>query len=67
MTDCKQNQWTTQYLDFTRDAKRNDGGSTPFAAGHVVDDLFFFVKPDGDKPVNFFIDDVVLFDAGSRP
>ncbi|MCH8045168.1 MAG: VCBS repeat-containing protein [Planctomycetes bacterium] len=45
---CKQNQWTTRYLDFTKDAKRNDGGKTPFAAGHVVDDIFFYVKPDGD-------------------
>lgn len=45
---CKQNQWTTRYLDFTKDAKRNDGGKTSFAAGHVVDDIFFYVKPDGD-------------------
>jgi hypothetical protein len=67
LTDCKQGQWTTQYLDFTKDAKRNDGGHSPFSAGHVVDDVFFFVKPDGDEPVDLYVDEVVLFDAGSRP
>ncbi len=63
LTGCKQNQWVTQYLDFTTDAKRNDGSNTPFAAGHVVDDLFFFVKPEGGEHVSLFIDEVVLFDA----
>ena len=66
LTDCKQKEWTTQYLDFTRDAKRNDGGRTPFAAGHVVDDIFFLVAPSGEEDVNLLIDEVVLFDAGAR-
>jgi hypothetical protein len=29
------------------------------------DDLFFFVKPAGDKDVQLFIDEVTLFDAGN--
>jgi hypothetical protein len=61
LKEAKQGEWTTQYLDFTRDAKRNDGKETPFAAGHKVDDVFFFV--DG-ADATLFIDEVVLFDAG---
>lgn len=59
-------QWQTIYLDFTKNARRNDGGNTPFAAGHQVDDLFFFVQPDGEEPVELLIDEVVLFDAGEQ-
>jgi hypothetical protein len=58
--------WQTIYLDLTANACRNDGGSTPFAAGHEVDDLFFFVEPAGDQEAELFIDEVVLYDAG-RP
>jgi CubicO group peptidase (beta-lactamase class C family) len=54
------------YLNLTKDARRNDGGDTPFAAGHQVDDLFFFVQPDGGEPVELLIDEVVLFDAGDE-
>ena len=60
----KQGAWTTTYLDFTADGKRNDGRQTPFAADHKVDDLFFFVKPDGKKDVQLLVDEVVLYDAG---
>jgi hypothetical protein len=56
--------WTTAYVDFTVDGRRNDGGDTPFAAGHLVDDLFFFVEPNGDGELDLLIDEVVLFDAG---
>jgi hypothetical protein len=61
----KQGSWETVHLDFTADARRNDGGSTPFAAGHKVDDLFFFVEPEAE----LFLDEVVLYDAGppTRP
>jgi hypothetical protein len=64
LRDLKQDEWQFAILDFTRDAKRNDGGDTPFAAGHKVDDLFFFVEPAGDQEVQLFIDEVTLFDAG---
>jgi hypothetical protein len=65
LTGCAQGKWTTQYLDFTANARRNDGSNTPFAAGHKVDDLFFFIKPDADKSADLLIDEVVLYDAGS--
>jgi hypothetical protein len=67
LTGCAQDKWITQYLDFTTDARRNDGTNTPFAAGHKVDDLFFFVKPDAGKPLDLLIDEVVLYDASSPP
>jgi hypothetical protein len=56
--------WQTVYLDFTRDARRNDGRDTPFVAGHLVDDLFFLIEPEGEPEVTLLIDEVVLFDAG---
>jgi hypothetical protein len=64
LAGLKSGSWETMYLDFTANARRNDGGTTPFAAGHKVDDLFFFVEPAGNEPVELFIDEVVLFDAG---
>jgi hypothetical protein len=63
LTGLKQKQWSTASVDFTADGKRNDGSDTPFAAGHKVDDLFFFVEPDGKEEVNLLLDEVVLFDA----
>jgi hypothetical protein len=66
LRDLQLGRWQTLYLDFTKEARRNDGSDTPFAAGHQVDDLFFFVQPDGPEPLDLFIDEVVLFDAGQR-
>jgi hypothetical protein len=67
LTGLKQGGWTTHYVDFSRDSRRNDGTpDSPFAAGHKVDGLFFFVRPDGTQPVELHLDEVVLFDAG-RP
>jgi hypothetical protein len=62
----KQGAWTTAYVDFTADGKRNDGKETLFAADHKVDDLFFLVEPEGKKEVQLLVDEVVLYDAGSR-
>lgn len=62
----KEGAWQWAILDFTKDSKRNDGKDTPFAAGHKVDDIFFFVKPEKDKEVKLYVDEVTLFDAG-RP
>jgi hypothetical protein len=62
----KTGEWATAYLDFTADGKRNDGKDTPFAAGHKVDDLFFFVEPEGKGEANLLVDEVVLYDAGKR-
>ncbi len=64
LRDLEPGAWRTAYPDFTRDARRNDGRNTPFAAGHLVDDLFFFVQPEAGGEVNLLIDEVVLFDAG---
>jgi hypothetical protein len=64
LRDLKTDTWRTVYLDFTQDARRNDGRDTPFAAGHLVDDLFFFIQPEVNREVNLLIDEVVLFDAG---
>jgi hypothetical protein len=61
-----QDGWQTRYVDLTADGRRNDGGNTPFAAGHLVDDLFFFVSSESDADVELYVDEVVLFDAG-RP
>lgn len=67
LTDCLQGKWVTQYLDFTRDGRRNDGSDTPFAAGHMVDDIFFFVQPDDrEQGVELLVDEVVLFDAAPQ-
>lgn len=66
LTGCKQNEWTTQYLDFTNNSRRNDGSDTPFNADHLIDDLFFFVKPNGKAEVELFVDEVVIFDAGNE-
>ena len=64
LDDLVEGAWTTQYVDFTQDGRRNDGSDTPFAAGHMVDDLFFFVEPDGDANAELFVDEVVVYDAG---
>jgi hypothetical protein len=65
--ELAKDMWTNLYIDFTRDGRRNDGGKSPFAAGHLVDDLFFFIEPEGDEKVEVLIDEVVLFDAGAAP
>jgi hypothetical protein len=65
LNDLKQGEWVTLYIDFTRDARRNDGTpNSSFPAGNLVDDLFFFVEGDGAKTATLHVDEVVLFDAG---
>ena len=60
LRDLAQGEWTFVHVDFTRDGKRNYGSDTPFAAGHQVDDIFFFVDPGAE----LLIDEVVLYDGG---
>jgi hypothetical protein len=62
----KQGAWTTLYLDFTADSKRNDGTKGAFTAGNKVDDLFFFIEPNSNQEPQLLIDEVVLYDAGKR-
>jgi hypothetical protein len=64
LRDLKTGEWTTTYVDFTRDSRRNDGTRDTFRAGNKVDDLFFFVTPEAGKAATLFVDEVVLFDAG---
>src|SRR5262245_62315494 len=64
MKGLKQGAWQWAMLDFTQDAKRNDGKNTPFAAGHKVDDIFFLARPERDTEVQLYVDEVTLFDAG---
>ena len=64
LTNLKQGEWTTRYVDFSRDSRRNDGTDSRFAAGNMVDAIFFFVRPEGRQPVELYVDEVVLFDAG---
>jgi hypothetical protein len=64
LTNLKQGEWTTRYVDFSRDSRRNDGTDSPFSAGNTVDAIFFFVQPEGRQPVELYVDEVVLFDAG---
>lgn len=64
-----QNEWKTQYVDFSRDARRNDGtANSEFTAGNLVDDIFFFINTSaspGSRPEPVLhLDEVVLFDAG---
>ncbi|MEW6159561.1 MAG: hypothetical protein AB1813_19205, partial [Verrucomicrobiota bacterium] len=60
-------EWTTQYVDLSGDSRRNDGtANSPFAAGNLVDDLFFFVEGEGKRTAALYIDEVVLFDAGGE-
>jgi len=67
LSGLKQREWTTLYVDLSRDARRNDGTqNSTFSAGNKVDDLFFFVRPEGDWEVELFVDEVVLFDAAAK-
>ncbi len=65
LTHLKQGAWTTQYVDFNREARRNDGSAdNAFPAGNLVDDLFFFLEAPDARSATLFVDEVVLFDAG---
>ena len=66
LRDLKQKDWTTLYVDFSRESKRNDGTpNSQFAAGNLVDDIFFFLTGEGSDQGTLLIDEVVLYDAGS--
>ena len=64
LRDLPQNQWRTCYVDFSRDARRNDGSpGSDFPAGNLVDDIFFFVPARKGAPISLYVDEVILFDA----
>jgi hypothetical protein len=64
---CEAGKWTTACVDLTADACRNDGTRDTFRAGNNVDDLFFFVPSQAGREPTLFVDEVVLFDAGTTP
>jgi hypothetical protein len=64
LTGLKQGEWTTRYVDFSRDSRRNDGTTnSTFPAGNTVDDIFFLIRPAEQQQVELYVDEVVLFDA----
>jgi hypothetical protein len=64
LSELNRGAWQWAILDFTNDAKRNDGSNTPFTAGHKVDDLFFIVPSEQADAVQLYVDEVTLFDVG---
>src|SRR5262245_58608504 len=55
-------KWSELTLNFTRDARRNDGSDQPFADGERMDDFKVFVgKPKDGKKYELFLDDIIFF------
>jgi len=64
LSNLKQREWRTQYVDFARDSIRNDGTNpSRLQAGNKVDDLFFLIDQKPGEEIQLFIDEVVLYDA----
>src|SRR4029453_3999787 len=62
VTGLTEGKWSELTLNFTRDARRNDGSDEPFAEGERMDDFKVFVgKPTDGKPYELFLDDVLFF------
>lgn len=57
-----QGKWSELTLNFTCDARRNDGSKEAFRKGERMDDLKVFVgKPADGKEWEFVLDDVIFF------
>ncbi|MBI4606579.1 MAG: hypothetical protein HY721_31845, partial [Planctomycetes bacterium] len=63
LTGLEEGAWRDAKVDFTRDGRRNDGSGGAFAAGNLVDDLFFFVEAADGRDAELHIDEVVLYDG----
>ncbi len=62
VTGLTEGKWSELTVNFTRDARRNDGSAEPFAEGERMDDFKVFVgKPKDGKEYELFLDDVILF------
>jgi lysophospholipase L1-like esterase len=62
VTGLTQGTWSELTVNFTRDARRNDGSNEPFKEGERMDDLKVFVgKPGDGKSYELFLDDVIFF------
>lgn len=67
VTGLTQGKWSELTLNFTRDARRNNGSAEPFAEGERMDDFKVFVgKPGDGKKYELFLDDIIFF-AEDRP
>jgi hypothetical protein len=58
--------WAAAMLDFTRDGVWNGGGKASLSPGNRIDDIFFFPGFTDKENVEFYIDDVVFFDADMK-
>jgi hypothetical protein len=57
-----QGRWDEVMLNFTRDARRNDGSAEPFREGDRMDDFKLFAGlPEEASNYDVFIDDVIFF------
>ncbi|MBN2289432.1 MAG: hypothetical protein JXQ83_08885 [Candidatus Glassbacteria bacterium] len=65
LENVDQGAWQQADLDFTGQGIKNDGNQTPFLAGNLVDDIFFFPLQAGEE-AELLIDDVVLYDAAEK-
>jgi len=65
IADPVRGSWTRATLNFTRDGINNSGTQTPFSPGNRIDDIFFFPGFTSDEKTELFLDEVVLYDAGS--
>jgi len=63
LDNIEEGLWQWADLDFTAEGIKNDGKQTPFRAGNLVDDIFFFPL-NGGEDAELLIDEVVLYDAG---
>ncbi len=63
LPDLPNGTWLAFEPDFTRESRRNDGTRDAFAAGHTVDDAFFFVLGAGPD-ARLWVDGVTLYRPG---
>src|SRR5688572_25293678 len=62
VSDLTEGKWAELTLNFTREARRNDGSDQAFAEGERMDDFKVFVgKPKDGKDYELFLDDIIFF------
>jgi hypothetical protein len=62
--ELKQKKWIFNYLDFTKNGKRDDGKKPALKPLDKVNKIEFIAEPVKEKTAELYIDEVVLFDAG---
>src|SRR4030095_2679127 len=62
VSELAEGKWTELDLNFTRDARRNDGSPQTFRDGERMDDFKVFVgKPAHAASYELFLDDVIFY------